>query len=96
MAHDDAFHGFGEAAGELFGDGAVNEEAVGRDAGLATVAHLCLHGAGEHQVEIRVCCDHEGGVAAELHGGAQEVVGGLLDQNLANGGRTGEGDLAQA
>ena len=66
--------------GELLGDGLVHEEAVGRGAGLADVAHLGEHRALDRGVEVGVLEDQERRVAAQLHRDAQDLLGRLLDQ----------------
>ena len=88
-------HRGGELGGELRGDGLVDEEAVGGGAGLAHVAHLGGHGPFDGLIQVGVLEHDERGVAAELHGGAQHVLGGVGDEPLADRGGTGEGDLAQ-
>ena len=46
-------------------------------------------------VEVGVLEDEERRVAAELHRHPQELLGGLLDELLADLGRAGEGQLAR-
>src|SRR3546814_16685379 len=74
----------------------MNDEPVGRRAGLADIPELrderAFHGAGE----IGIVEDQEGRVSAQFHGGSQDVGGGLLQQHPPHLSRPGEADLAQA
>ena len=63
-----------EALDEGVVDGVVHEEAVGRGARLAAVAHLGDHGALEGRVDVGVGEDDERGVAAELHAALEDVA----------------------
>ena len=74
----------------------MNDEAVSGGASLTDVAHLGAHCALDGLVNVGVLKDDERSVAAQLHRGAQDVVGSCLEQGLAHGGRAGEGNLAQA
>ena len=85
----------GELLREVVGDGLVHDEAVGCGAGLAHVAHLREHGTFDGLVQVGVLEDHERGVAAEFHGGAQDRFGRLPEQPAAHRGGAGEGDLAE-
>ncbi len=91
-----ALHALGDTSGELLDDAALHDEAVGRGARLADVAELREHRALDRLVEIGVVEHDEGGVAAELHRGAQHAGGGLLQQLHADRGGPGERELAQA
>ena len=96
VTHDGRLHPLHEGAGELFGNVLVHDESVGGGARLAHVPHLrrvgALHGGGD----VRVLKDDERCVAAQLHGGAQNVLRGLREQGAAHGGGSGERDLPQA
>lgn len=96
QAGSDAYggHGGAELLGELGGDVGVDVEPVGGDADLAAAAHLRVHRAAHGRVDVGVRADHEGGVAAQLHGDVDDVRGGLLQEHLAGGGGAGEGELA--
>ncbi|MDR6508650.1 hypothetical protein J2805_004367 [Arthrobacter oryzae] len=65
-----AYPQFGDLLGEPFAefpdDGAVHEEAVGRGAGFAHVAHFGLHGPVDCLFDVRVGQDDEGGVSAQF------------------------------
>ena len=74
----------GELLGELVVDVGVHEEVVGCVAGLAHVAHLCGDGGLHGLVDVRVFEHDERRVAAELHGGAQDVLGCFLQERLAH------------
>ena len=76
-------HPLGQPAAELLGDVGVHEEAVGRGAGLAHVAHLGDHRAVDGRVEVGVGEDEERGVAAELHADPLQLVGALAHQHPA-------------
>ena len=82
--------------GELVGDAALHEEAVGGGARLATVAHLRDHRAGDGGVEVGVVEHEERRVAAELHRAVHDAVGRLLQQATTDLGRAGERQLAYA
>ena len=69
---------------EVRGDRLVDEEAVGARARLADVAHLREHRALDGDVEVGVLEDEERRVAAELHRHPQQLLGGLLDEHLAD------------
>ena len=75
-------------------DAGVDVEAVRGRAGRPAVAHLrrerALHGA----VEVRAGQHDERGVAAELHGGADDGVGRRVEEFAADLGRSGERELA--
>ena len=96
VTHDGRLHALHEGARELFGNVLVHDDSVGGGARLAHVPHLrrvgALHGGGD----VRVLKDDERGVAAQLHGGAQNVLRGLCEQGAAHGGGAGERDLPQA
>jgi hypothetical protein len=77
-------HALRQGLGERLRDRAVDEEAVGGHARLADVAHLGGHGAVDRRVEVRVLEDQEGRVAAQLHGHAQDPLGGLGHQRAAH------------
>ena len=94
-AEGECTHPVGELLGELVGDRGVHEEPVGGGAGLAHVAHLGEHRAVDGRVDVGVLEDQERRVAAELHADPLQLVGGLLDQQLADPGGAGEADLAQ-
>ena len=66
------------------GDRLVHDEPVGRGAGLADVAHLGEHRAVDGLVQVGVAEDQERGVAAEFHRHLEHLLGGLLDQLLAD------------
>jgi hypothetical protein len=89
-------HGGGELGGELGGDGLLHEEPVRGGAGLAHVPHLGGHGPFDGLVQVGVLEHDERCVAAQFHGGAQDVLGGVGHQALAHRGGAGEGDLPQA
>ena len=74
----------------------MDEEPVGRGAGLADVAHLGGHRALDGRVEVGVLEDDERRIATELHRDAQQLLGRLLDQLASHGGRPGEGELSGA
>ena len=95
-AHAQRSHPLGESPRELLGQRLVHVEAVGGRAGLADVAHLRGERALDGGVEIGVLEHQEGGVAAELHRDAQDLLGGLLDQRAPDLGGAGERQLAGA
>jgi hypothetical protein len=72
----------------------VHVKAVGGGAGLADVAHLGEHRPVDGRVEVGVGEDEEGGVAAQLHGDAENLLGGLFDELATDLGGAGEGQLA--
>ncbi len=72
----------------------MHVEAVGRGAGLAAVAHLRDQRALDGGVDVGVLEDDERRVPAELHRGAEHAVGRLAQQDPADLGGTGEGQLA--
>ena len=82
--------------GEAVVDAGLHENAVGADAGLAGVAVLRGHGAGDRLVEIGVVEDDQRRVAAELERQLLHRVGALAIEDLADLGRAGEGQLAHA
>jgi hypothetical protein len=84
LADGERAHPGGELGRELLGDGLVDEEPVGGRAGLTDVAHLGEHRAVDRRVDVGVLEDEEGGVAAELHRQAQQLLGRLLDEHLAD------------
>ena len=88
-------HARGQPLGEVARDRLGHVEAVGARAGLAAVAHLREQRALDGGVEVGVLEDQERRVAAELHRDAQDLLGALLDELLADLGRAGEGELAR-
>src|SRR3954447_24362598 len=84
-----------ELLGEVAGDRARDVEAVRRRARLAAVAHLRDERALDGGVEVGVLEDEERRVAAELHRDAQDLLGRLLDERLADRRRAGERELAR-
>ena len=83
----------GELLDELLIDAGLHEEAVGADAGLAGVAVFGDDRAFDRAVDIGVVEDEERRVAAELHRHLLHRRGAFLDQQLADLGRAGEGQL---
>ncbi|MCY1369644.1 hypothetical protein D9M69_566950 [compost metagenome] len=73
----------------------MNNEPVGRGAGFAHVAHFGRQGAFRGFIEVGVLEHEEGSVAPKLHGGAQDLVGGLAHERLADRCGACEGDFAQ-
>ena len=73
----------------------MDDEAVSSGASFTDVAHLGAHCAFDGLVNVGVFKDNKWCVAAELHGGAQNVICSSLEQRLAHWGRTGERYLAQ-
>ena len=67
--------------GELLGDFCIGIEAVRRDTGLPGVAHLGDHRPLQRGIEVGVVEHDEGRVAAELHRAADDVFGGLGEQD---------------
>ncbi|MNR57361.1 hypothetical protein D3C85_1781240 [compost metagenome] len=64
----------------------MHNEAVRCGAGLAHVAHLGCDGAFNGLIQVGVFEDHERCVAAQFHGGAQDLVSGFADQCLTHRG----------
>src|SRR6266540_3962630 len=89
-------HALGQPGGEALGERLGHVEAVGRGAGFADVTHLGDHRALDREVDVGVVEDQERGVAAELHGDAQDLVGRLGDERAADLGGAGERQLAGA
>src|SRR6185437_1222816 len=83
-----------ELAREGFVHRSLDQQAIGAHAGLAAVAVLAGDGAGDRGVEVRVLENDERRIAAELHGELLHRTGALRHELLADGGRAGEGDLA--
>ena len=83
-----------ELLGERVVDAGLDVDAVGADAGLAGVPELAGDRTLDRLVEVGVVEDDERRVAAQLHRGPLDRVGALLEQDLADLGRAGEGDLA--
>ena len=75
-------------------DAVLHEQAVGGDADLAGVAELAQDGAGDGLVEVGVVEDEERRVAAELERELHDLAGALRHQDLADGRRSREGELA--
>ena len=73
---------------EFFGKGVVDallhEQPVGADAGLARVAVLGCHGAGDGRIEIGIIEDNEGSIASELQRHLLDRPGGVTQQQLAD------------
>ena len=83
--------GLGQPLDERVMDPRLHEDAVRADAGLARVAELGRHRAGDRQLDVRVVEDDQGGVAAELEQHALDGSRALRRQQLADDGRAGEG-----
>ena len=79
---------------ELVVDLVLGIDAVGADAGLAHVAILRDHGAFDRGIDIGVVEHHERRVAAELEPELLHPDRGLLIEDLADFGRSGEADEA--
>jgi hypothetical protein len=67
-------HPVGEPGRELVRDRLVHQEAVGRRAGLADVAHLGQHRALDCGIEVRILEDQERRVSAQFHGRPQNIL----------------------
>ena len=89
-------HGAGEHAGEFLCHRRLDIEAVGGDARLAGVAHLGDERAFQRRVEVGVRQHDERRIAAKLHRAADHVLGCLRQQEAANLGGSGEGELAHS
>ena len=79
---------------EVVVDRVLDEDPVGRDAGLAGVAVLAEQRAGDGGVEVGVVEDDERRVAAELERDLLDLPGALGHQQLPDLGRAGEAELA--
>ena len=82
-----------DALDDLVVDRLVREQARARRAALALVVEDRVGRPGDRAVEIGVREDDGRRLAAELERDALEVAGGGLDDQLADLGRAGEGDL---
>ena len=87
-------HALGEAGQEVVVDPVLDEDPVGRDAGLARVAVLAGQRAGDGGLEVGVVEDDEGRVAAELERDLLDLPCALGHEQLADLGRAGEAELA--
>ncbi len=58
----------------------LHEDAVRADAGLAGVAELTRHNAGNRQIEIGIVEDDKWGIAAKLKAEAFDRAGALFHQ----------------
>ena len=88
----------GDAIRELGGEGIVDavlhQDAVRADAGLAHIAELGGNRAFDRLVEIGIVENDERRIAAKFERNLLHRGRGLLHQNLAHAGRSGEGDRA--
>ena len=87
-------HRFGQLGGERVINAGLHVDPVGADAGLAVVAEFAQHRAFDRGVEIGIVEDDERRVAAQFHRTFHHLVGGLAQQDAADLGRAGEGELA--
>ena len=85
-----------ELGREFVREGRVNVEPVGRRARRAAVAHLRHHRPLDGRVNIGSFQNQEGGIATEFHRRGQNPLGGLLQEQLADVGGTGEGQRRDA
>ena len=79
--------------GEMFRDGLVNQNPVGRDAGLATDTELRGNESLDGGLEVSIFKDDEGSVAAEFHGHSLHGGSRFGDQLFPDGSRSGEAEL---
>lgn len=93
--HSQRSHAVRKSSPELLEHRLVHVEPVGSGARLSHVAHLGGKGPAHRLVEVSVLEDDERGVATQLHGRAQHALRALLEQDLADPGRPGEGELAR-
>ncbi len=85
-----------ESGSKAVVDAGLHQDAVGADAGLAGIAVFGGHGAGDRLVEIGVVEDKQRRIAAKLEGELLHRIGALPVEDLADLGRAGEGELADA
>ena len=93
-AHLDLRHLGRQLLGIGLGDGPLDIDPVGADAGLARVPELALDGLGDGQVQIGVGEDDQGGGPAQFHRHPFQGRGALFGQLAAHAGRAGEGQFA--
>ena len=86
----------GQSMSEIIDDRLVHMKAIGGGARLAHIAHLGHDGSIQSRVEVGIGEHEKRGVAPELHGQPEELLGRVGHQALADLGRTGEGQLAGA
>ena len=96
VAKSKSGHARGESLQEGLGNAGMDEDAVGRRAGLADAAHLRRHAAFHGGGEVGIGQDDEGGVAAELHRRLENALGGAGKQEPPDFGGAGEGEGAHA
>ena len=87
-------HRGGEFLQKRVVDAVLDEDTVCADTGLAGIAELADHRAGDGGVEIGIVEHDERRIAAELHRRALDSTGALLHQQLADRRRAGERQLA--
>ena len=78
---------------ERLGDVRVNVEPVGCRARPSATAELGGHCSGDGRAYVGILGHDEGRISSELHRGVDNPVGGLMEQEPANPGRPGEGEL---
>ena len=83
-----------ELLGELVVDPLLDIDPVGADAGLAGVAELARDRALDRGVDVGVVEDDQGRWPPSSMLDLLDRVGALLEQDLADLGRAGEGELA--
>ena len=83
----------GDALDDLVVDRLVREQPRARRAALALVVEDRARGAGDREFQIGVREDDRRRLAAEFQRDALQIAGGCLDDQLADFGRAGEGDL---
>jgi len=93
VAHLQCRNGFSHLFGKSVVNAGMHQETVRRDASLSSIAHLAHHGLLHSQLDIRIIEDDEGSVTAQLHRHALHGAGSLLQEELADASRAGEGDL---
>ena len=90
ISDDERLHGSHEAGFEVGVDILVDDEALGRDAGLAIVHRAGFDGRRESDFEIRGRHDNKGVGAAEFKDGALEQPSGLGSDRASRGFGAGD------
>ncbi len=96
VAHIKVLGDLGEALDELLVDVLLHVKARRRNADLARVAELVVADDVDGLVHVRVVEDDHGGMPAQLHRAADQVLGGQLLQMLADRDRARERQLLDA